>query len=49
MALARLLLNKAGQGSVSSREFVMSRFENIAFSLGLVLVAFLPLAAVPLA
>jgi hypothetical protein len=40
---------KRDRGSSGLREFVMARFENIAFSLGIVLAGVLSLAAVPLA
>lgn len=37
------------QGSYVSREVLMNRFENFAFSLGIMLAGVLSLAAVPLA
>ena len=48
-ALARLLLKRVGQGFRFFREFVMTRFENLAFSLGLVLTGLLSLSAISLA
>ena len=46
--LAQLLLMPGHRGFAVQREFVMSRFENFAFSVGIMLAGVLSLAAVPL-